>query len=129
MISAKLRTVVKDQMVDQEERFLFLNVHIKGEPFTLASLYAPNERLYTFLDKCLTFLQSFGCGPLIVGGDLNSLMDAKLDYSGPKNVKNPAWCLESGFLRDTSCMTFGKCITLQKRTIHFTCIAITPIRD
>lgn len=87
LISSKLRVVVQDQMIDPEGRFLFANVHIKGEPFILASLYAPNENPLAFLDNCLASLQQFSRGPLIVGGYLNRLMNPRLDCSGPRSAK------------------------------------------
>lgn len=95
LILAKLHIFGKDQAIDPEGRYLFLNVHIEGEPFTLTSLYAPNEKPLEFLGKCLHSLQSFACGPLIVGGDLNCLMDPKLDCSGPRQARDVArQCLD-----------------------------------
>lgn len=57
LILSKLRVVVQDQMIDPEGRFLFVNVHSEGEPFTLALLYAPNKNPSVFLDNCLLSLQ------------------------------------------------------------------------
>lgn len=87
LITARLRAVVKDQLIDPNGRFLFVTVHIEGEPFTLASLYAPNEGPTIFLDDCIASLHAFSCGPFIIGGYLNCLMDAKLDCSGPRSMK------------------------------------------
>lgn len=75
LFSARLRVILKDQLTDPEGQFLLINVHLEGEPFTLASLYAPNEKQSLFLEECVKFLQSFTCGPFIVGGDLNCLMN------------------------------------------------------
>lgn len=83
-----MRMVVKDQLIDPKGRFLFVTVHIEGEPFTLASLYAPNEGSSQFLNDCLSSLNAFSCGPFIVGKDLNCLMDPKLDCSGPRSMKD-----------------------------------------
>lgn len=88
LFSSRLRIVIKVQLIDPEGRFLFVSVHIEGEPFTLASIYAPNENPDIFLDNCLTSLHSFSQGPFIIGGDLNCLMDAKLDCSGPRSGKD-----------------------------------------
>lgn len=60
-------------------------------PFTLASLYVPNEKPVSFLDKCLNLIQGFACGPLIIGGDVNCLMDPKINYSGPQLVRDTVW--------------------------------------
>lgn len=89
LISARLQAVVQDQIVDPNGRFLFLNVYIKGEPFTLASFYAPNEKPLVFMAENLVALDFFCIGPIIAGGDLNCLADSKLDYSGNRNASYP----------------------------------------
>lgn len=70
---------------------MFVNVHIEGELFTLASLYAPNKKPIVFLNMCLASLQSFASGPLIIGGDLNCLMSNNLDYSGSRRRTDSTW--------------------------------------
>lgn len=89
LFSVRLCVTLKDQLTDPEGCFLFINVHIEGEPFTLASLCVPNKKQTLFLEKCSKSLQSFACGLHIVGGDLNCLMNSKLDYSGSKKARDP----------------------------------------
>lgn len=82
LFSAKIRTSIESQEIDPNGRFLFLNVTIEGEPLSLASIYAPNEDQYKFLKETLTNLISFSTGPIILGGDLNFIIDPQQDYSG-----------------------------------------------
>lgn len=82
LLSAKIWTIIASQEIDPSGRFLFLNVNIEGEPLTLASIYAPNEDQFQFLADTLTNLSSFSKGPIILGGDLNSIADPLQDYSG-----------------------------------------------
>lgn len=87
LISSRLRAVIISHKADPNGRFLFLNVHIEGESFTLASLYAPNDHSVDFVADSLKILESFCTGPVIAGGDLNCLMDWKMDYSGDRKSR------------------------------------------
>lgn len=111
LISARLRVMVQDHIADPNSRFLFKNVHIEGEPFTLASLYVPNKKPLAFAAESLEALDSFCIGPIITGGDLNCLADGNLDYSGNRTVRNPvcrygntthsfSWLLSQHHLQD-----------------------------
>lgn len=63
--------MIQNHIADPNGRFLFLNVHIEGEPFTLASFYAPNDNSVAFVASSLKSLDSFRSGPIIAGGDFN----------------------------------------------------------
>lgn len=80
LFSAKIRTVIEAQEIDPSGRYIFLNVTIEGEPLTLACLYAPNENQFHFLTETLMQLSSFSRGPIILGGDLNTIADPLQDY-------------------------------------------------
>lgn len=82
LLSARIRTSIEAQDIDPLERYLFLNVTMEGEPLTLASVYAPNKNQLQFLTEVSSNLSSFSKGPIILGGDLNSIIDPSQDSSG-----------------------------------------------
>lgn len=65
----------------------------------------------------LKTLESFCAGPVIAGGDLNCLMDCKMDYSGDRGQENTTTGEEkrltplTSFSRYTIYKTSGDCTT------------------
>lgn len=86
LISPRLRPQILAQMVDLQGRFLFLNVLLEDQPYTLASVYVPNEKQIQYIDDVFYKLQTFSTGPIILGGDLNCVVDRNLDYSGMRGA-------------------------------------------
>lgn len=82
LIASRFRVQVLSQEVDLQGRFLFMNIQLEEEPFTLASVYVPNEKQTQYFDEVLQKLQKFSTGPIILGGDLNCIVNELLDYSG-----------------------------------------------
>lgn len=135
LISSKLRATVNDQLIDLEGRFLFLNVHIEGDAFTLALLYAPNEQPTCFIDTCLASLQKFACGPIVLEGDLNCMIDVSFDYSGPRKAREAVKAQATGHM-SLRCLS-EKCQLHDVWRVHhprerdytFFRTAIAPIQD
>lgn len=66
---------------DTEGRALFVKGTLGGSMVTLVNLYLPNTNQITFLDPILTKLGEFAEGAVILGGDMNFIMDPTLDSS------------------------------------------------
>lgn len=60
---------------DTEDRTMFVKGQIGARTYTLAALYAPNTAQIQFLEDMLNKLESFTEGTLILGGDLNLVLD------------------------------------------------------
>lgn len=71
---------------DPEGRFLFIKGILHGQGYTLASIYAPNTGKADFLVKTLGKLDKFKEGCVIIGGDLNVILDPKLDTTAEKTA-------------------------------------------
>lgn len=82
LLLARLRFQIESVKKDERGRYLFANVLVEDEPMTLASLYAPNVNSVHFVASTLAELKAFSTGPILIGGDLNCISNARLDYSG-----------------------------------------------
>lgn len=71
----------KDKWSDTEGRALFVKGTLGGSMVTLVNLYLPNTNQITFLEPVLTKLGEFAEGAVILGGDMNFIMDPTLDSS------------------------------------------------
>lgn len=88
LLSTRLRFTIEAVRRDDRGRYLFVNIILEGKPLTLASLYAPNDKPVQFVADTLAELKAFGRGPILLGGDLNCVMDAQLDYSGRRKTRS-----------------------------------------
>lgn len=68
-----------DSKVEQEGRFMFLLCRVSQLTFILAAVYIPPPLNLTALRALLTFQLGNPGIPLILVGDLNGLIDPKLD--------------------------------------------------
>ncbi|CAH2315953.1 Hypothetical predicted protein [Pelobates cultripes] len=68
-------------MADPNGRYLFLKGTIADHTYTFACLYSHNRRQHIFINRTLTRLESFREGLLVVAGDLNLLLDPRMDTS------------------------------------------------
>lgn len=83
-----------------------MNVLLEDKPYTLASVYVPNEKQLQYIDEVLNQLQAFSSRPIILGGDLNCVANRGLDYSGPRKTGK--------ILADPLAAKTGICKQLQK---------------
>lgn len=79
LINKKLNVDIIDTESDENGRFVFINLNLYDDIFSLLSLYAPNDRISrnTFFDDILTLLKSSAQGSIIIGGDFNDVMTCK----------------------------------------------------
>lgn len=64
----------------QEGRFVFIKGMFNSEYITIASIYTPNSGQVGFLKDILTKLKAFQEGHLILGIDLNYVVDRFFGY-------------------------------------------------
>ncbi|KAF3847107.1 hypothetical protein F7725_020135 [Dissostichus mawsoni] len=72
--------------VDQEGRYVIVSGLLQNEMVTLVNVYAPNSLQSKFFTSlCPKILQSIE-GPLIIGGDFNSVCDPIHPLPSDKNI-------------------------------------------
>lgn len=86
---------IEEKLADPSSRFLFLNVCIGDDPFTIASVYGPNVGQLTFLENTLALLDGFASGPIILGGDLNIVTDPTMDCSDRQPSRSVHYTLKA----------------------------------
>ena len=67
---------------DPKGRFIICDLTTNGKYITLANIYAPNEDDPNFFTSVFNRLLDFKCEEIIVGGDLNLVVDVNKDKKG-----------------------------------------------
>lgn len=65
--------------IDPKGRFVLLEAQINLKPYTLLALYVPSTRQIYFLKNTINKAKETRVGDVIICGDLNIVMDRKLD--------------------------------------------------
>lgn len=81
LISKKLPFKFSSMHHDYEGRYVFISGYLQNEKLTLVNLYAPNTQQALFFASLCPVVSQFMEGPLIIGGDFNSVCDPTLDRS------------------------------------------------
>lgn len=81
-------------LADTQRRVLFVKGILANQNLAIASIYAPNDFQLVFLDKTLEDLHKFTEGELLIGGDLNLVVDKIQDKT--HKSKNPSKLISSG---------------------------------
>ena len=73
-------------VIDDNGRFILLDIIVEGQNFTVVNLYAPTkdkeEEQIRFIDFVLHTLEDYSDSNLIIGGDLNTCLDPRIDKKG-----------------------------------------------
>lgn len=77
---------LEEQIRDSEGRFLFLKGKLANKKVTLVNVYAPNQSQLAFLTRTLNKLRDFAVGMIIMGGDLNCVLNPLIDASNGKSA-------------------------------------------
>lgn len=87
LVSKTLPFVFLDSVTDPRGRYVFVKCTINNDPYTLASIYAPNVDQLSFISNTLSLLNEFKAGELLIGGDLNYVSDRFRDrFQSPATV-------------------------------------------
>ena len=70
------------QFSDQEGKYIIIDMKIDNKILTLVSIYAPKNNNPTFFQNPLDQILSFECEEVIMGGDLNLVMEVQKDKKG-----------------------------------------------
>ena len=77
-----------DQTIDDEGRYIVLDVEINGFRLTLCNLYAPNNDEPQFYLDLFEKIESYPNDDRIMGGDWNLVLDVNFDKKGGINRTN-----------------------------------------
>uniref|UniRef100_A0A8C5P8S7 exodeoxyribonuclease III n=1 Tax=Leptobrachium leishanense TaxID=445787 RepID=A0A8C5P8S7_9ANUR len=81
LLSREIPFTVTGTRLDTDGRYTFVKGTIGDQLYTFASIYLPNRKQHRTLRSILTILADFQEGVLVLGGDLNLPLDARLDTS------------------------------------------------
>ena len=94
LINEQLQYEINNIVIDDEGRYILLEMTIQESPFLLLNLYAPtklNEQI-AFFQEILSAVQSANFDTecrVVIGGDFNVHLDADLDnYGGQIETKS-----------------------------------------
>lgn len=97
LINKNTPLIVSDTIADPNGRYIIVIGSLFNTPLILANIYAPNWDDYMFFTKLLNSLPQVDSHFLILGGDMNTVMDPVLDRSSAKHfsISKSAQALQS----------------------------------
>lgn len=81
LVARHVPIVVQDVLYNPKGRYVIVKGTIEDKKITIASIYAPNTGQMEFLEKVLDTLSGFKEGILVLGCNLNQVMDPRRDRS------------------------------------------------
>uniref|UniRef100_A0A8C5MGG7 exodeoxyribonuclease III n=1 Tax=Leptobrachium leishanense TaxID=445787 RepID=A0A8C5MGG7_9ANUR len=81
LLSRDFPLTVTGTELDQDGRYTFVKGSLGGQFYTFASIYLPNRKQHKVLRSMLRILANFQEGIVLIGGDINLPLDARLDTS------------------------------------------------
>lgn len=82
-LRSSLSFQLKESYIDEGGRYIIITMDINSKPYTLVTVYSPNNHQICFLKKVLKKTKSMQYGSLIIGGDFN-IADPALDTTTVK---------------------------------------------
>uniref|UniRef100_A0A3P9HST3 exodeoxyribonuclease III n=1 Tax=Oryzias latipes TaxID=8090 RepID=A0A3P9HST3_ORYLA len=79
LINKNVTFTHKDTVTDPEGRFVIINISIQNKDFCIASIYGPNADDSSFFHRFFTSLSAHSDSTIIIGGDVNLVLDPELD--------------------------------------------------
>ena len=83
---------------DKNGRCLVLTIKIQNQTFKLYNLYAPNEDEPQFFEDIFSEIELSDEDPVIVGGDLNVILNVEKDRRGGRKIKSKCSEVINSFL-------------------------------
>lgn len=84
LIHKKIQFKAVDVISDPQGRYIMVSGSLSHTPVLLANIYAPNWDDKGFIDRIISSLPNLTSHRLILGGDMNCVMDPTLDRSSSK---------------------------------------------
>lgn len=107
---------LQDCILDPEGRYVILLCTIDNTVYTIATVYAPNQRQMAFLKATLKKIKSVQQGHLLICTDFNLVPDNDMDSSsGPKRFASPL----TSFLTSNDLYDVWRCCHVAERDYTF----------
>ena len=90
----------KRSLNDPYGHFVIALVECDGEEFVVCNIYAPNVDDPNFFVRFLEQIQTFECANVIIGGDLNLVMDPVIDRKNSTANHSQSQCLLLQFMEE-----------------------------
>lgn len=81
LINKRISFTHNTTITDPEGRFIIINISINNAPITIANIYGPNTDDASFFQNVFSTLSNLSDCPIILAGDLNTVLDPTLDKS------------------------------------------------
>ena len=89
LLPKNLNFIEKKIIIDKDGRYILLDGEIEETPLTIINLYCPTkdklDAQITFLEKLRSITEEYAEKKLLIGGDLNTYLNAQLDKRGGRN--------------------------------------------
>jgi exonuclease III len=82
MFAPNMAFTIHDKYIDQEGRFVIINVTINDVTLTLVNIYGPNNDNDVFFMNVFENIELMGNDNRIIGGDFNCILDNNMDKRG-----------------------------------------------
>ena len=77
-----IKPEIKQQIIDPMGRYILLDVQLAEKRVLLCNIYAPNENSPDFFESIAIILENQETTEIILGGDMNCVLDPHLDKMG-----------------------------------------------
>lgn len=81
LINKKIQFNHHTTISDPEGCFIIINISINNNPITIGNIYGPNSDDPSFFSNLFSSLSNLSSGPIIIGGDYNTVINPSLDRS------------------------------------------------
>lgn len=81
LINKKIQFNHHTTISDPEGRFIIINISINNNPITIGNIYGPNSDDSSFFANFFSSLSNISNGPIIIGGDYNTVINPSFDRS------------------------------------------------
>lgn len=107
---------LQQYITDPEGRYIFLTCTINNVPYTLVSIYAPNQGQMTFLKKTLRAARKILQGHMLLCGDFNLVPNNVMDSTaGNKRHASPL----DNFIASNKLYDVWRCCHVSERDLTF----------
>ena len=89
LIRNKIQFSCNDTITDPEGRFIIIQISLKNIEFCIANVYGPNIDDPSFFHNFFSILSAHSDKTLIVGGDLNIVLNPQIDKVSKTSNSNP----------------------------------------
>lgn len=105
LINKRIQFIPSEIILDREGRYVIVAGRLFQEQVLLVNVYAPNWDDENFVKRLLSILPNLDSHKLILGGDLNCVMNPGLDRSSSKTASLSKMARHlSFFMEDNSCV-------------------------